>query len=181
MCTPKVGYQNTNNTGELNLGGVVKVEVATTKATTKQSSTASSSTTTTTVAGFNALNGLVTADTVTTVATASRGTGGYSTKGSTTFVNLKIGGVRQVNAPASNAIDITVPGIARVRINRQAKSTAYGITAITQQAVRIDTLPSNTLNLPVGYIVIANANASIKNVSHLAYGSAYGSQVDLAG
>jgi hypothetical protein len=33
----------------------------------------------------------------------------------------------------------------------------------------------------VGYIVIANATASIKNVTQLAYGSAYGSQVDLAG
>ena len=133
------------------------------------------------MAGFEALDGLVEADAVTTVATASRGPGGYSTKGSTTFVNLKIGGIRQVNAPASNAIDITVPGIARIRINRQGVSTAYGITTISQQAVRIDTLQGNKLDLPVGYIVIANSTASIKNVSQLAYGSAYGSQVDLAG
>jgi len=121
----------------------------------------------------------VSADAITATATSTKTGSTYTTAAKSEFVNLKIGGVLVADQSPDVNTKIVIPGVAEVFLNQQ------GVTSVDHQitvnALRVNILSTNPQQLPTGVIVVASAQSSIKTVTSMAYGNAYGTQVDVAG
>ncbi len=182
LCTTKAPDTKSSTTAAVNLPGLGRIGAVTTKVSSSTSGGTRSATTTTSTASTTLLGGLVTASAITTKATVSRtSTGAYTTAGSTTLAGLKVAGVAASSTPKANS-SITIPGVATVKLNAQSGSSASGDHAFAVTGLQVVLLKDNRLGLPTGTIVVGSSRASLNTaVHHRAYGSAYGTTVDLAG
>jgi len=178
MCTSKSDYTRAANAAGLNLPGIASVGAVQTRVRSSRTSTGISSTSTTSTGATSLLGSVVSAKAITTTARSHKSTKGvYSVSGSSVFVGLRVGG-RSVTATPSKNTDITVPGIATVRLNAQSTSTKYGAHRQNVTALKVTLLSGNKLGLPVGTIVVGSASATLAPpVHHRAYGYGYGSRL----
>jgi len=111
-----------------------------------------------TVNTLSLLGGAITATVLRSVATStSNGVTASSSAAGTTFTNLVINGVAQVN-PAPNTT-ITIPGIATVVVNEQiATGNGTTTTGLTVNALHV-TVPAVALLLPGADIIVASARS----------------------
>lgn len=179
LCTTATGASNANKTAAVHLPGVGTIGAVTTRVSSAKAGGTVSSVTTTSTAGTSLLGGLVHARAITTRARVSlRGTT-YHRVGSSTLVGLTIAGHAVNNRPKVNTT-ITIPGIGRVILNKQATSTSQGQHTLTVVALQVVLKAGNVSAIPAGNIVVGHAFASLHAPTHhLAYGSAYGTKIQV--
>lgn len=180
LCTAAVPSVKTATAAAVLVPGVVRVGAVTTRVASSKSTSGVASTTTTSTGSISMLSSLITASAVTTTAKSKRNINGtYTLSGSSLLEGLRIAGRAVDTTPGKNT-DITIKGVATVRLNAQSTSTADGAQAQNVTALRVTLLPNNTLKLPAGTIVVGSASASLaRPVNFQAYGSAYGTQVNV--
>lgn len=160
ISVPCVGTAGKTNTAET-LGvssGLVRFSGASTTA----YGDANTSRTTSTLAGLSALNGLITATSVKSVAeTKLVGNRRVRSTAGTGFVGLRVLGLPiPVNVPPNTQINL--PGIGYVVINGQSVPSATAIHATSVIALQIFITKQNLLGLPIGAnIELGNASAGI--------------------
>lgn len=182
MCTTSSTYNQTNDTAKLDLGLTLGyIGAASTTTTSTSPSAARTATVSTDTAATRLLTGLISADTITSGATVKKGSSSYVKTGGSVFVGLKIAGLPITAKPAPNTT-ISIPGVATVLLNGQSTLTQYGDTRLNVTAMKVTLLSGNTLGLPAGTIVIGSSTATLHNPTYnRAYGSAYGTQIDVGG
>jgi hypothetical protein len=182
VCSLAPGAASTNQAAKVNAGLLGSIGAVTSSITPTKTDTASSTVTTTTTAGTSLLAGLITANTITTTATSSfTPDGGFTNAGSTVVAGLKIAGQTVTATPGVNS-KISIPNIATVTLNIQSASAVGGDHSKSVQGLRIDLLSGNPLGLGTGRIIIGSSTASLHDpVMNRAAGTAYGTQIDLAG
>lgn len=106
-------------------------------------------------AGVNVLNGLITADAVTSnLTTVARPDGTQTVTGGTQFVGIKIAGVNlPLNIPRNYTVSI--PGIATVTLNAYASGTQGGASATQGWALGVALLKAQG-DVPAGATIIVN-------------------------
>lgn len=182
-CTVTPGLTRSNATAAVNLPVVGRVGAVTSKVTTAQNSTGPVSTATTTIAGVSLLGGLVDADTLTSVSTATDTSAGFGGTANSTFVNLRIAGVpihitspgRRINLPLNAGY---------VVINNQYTSHNSTATTSFAEALKIVITDPLLLHLPgltaAGQLDLSSATASLTpNVTGVLAGGAYASQIQV--
>lgn len=140
---------------------------------------------TSTIQGLNALNGLITADTIMAVAnTTADGSTINSNADGSTFVNLQIAGnVINANVPPNTTIDL--PGIGNVILNRETTSgngTSKG--SIVVEMIAINVTLTNSFGLPVGaQVIVAHASSGFTRLlpgAAIVSGSAWATSANAA-
>lgn len=181
LCTTKNSATNTNHAAAVTLPTVGTIGAVDTSVTASQSGTASTSTATAATAASSLLGGAITLDAVSSSASLTLDGGTYTTGGGVNLVNLVIAGQTIPSSVPANKV-ITIPGLARIVLNRQFATTAGGLHSWTVDALVITLLPGNPLGLPIGRIVLSSSTGSLHDpVNSLASGSAYGTTVTAAG
>lgn len=154
-CGGTDGVTRTNNLAGVHVSTTLNAGALTTTAKTTAGTDSTTSTATATIAGVNLLAGLVTADSISAVASFTRSPSGVDRTGSgATFTNLKVGGVPITLDPGENRVINLV--LAKVEINT-VTPTGNGVTAI---GLRV-TLLGGFGTLPAGAVItVASALAT---------------------
>lgn len=138
-----------NTLASASVDGVLSVGAVTTKV---QASTATDGTnkirSTARTAGINLLNGLITADAVTTVSEATQNGNDLTAKSFTTLANLKIGNTTYPLTVTRN-LTVNVPGIAKIVVN-ESRTTDTGNSLITRGTGLHITLLQGFGSVPAG-------------------------------
>lgn len=122
---------------------------------------ASTSSAQSSVQSVSALSGLITADAITTDATATVTSSG-SVSGSTTLVNAVIAG-NAISAHPGRNTRINIAGLGYVILNEQSSSTTATSARINVIAIDVHVTTSNAFGLPVGArIIIARSEAGVQ-------------------
>jgi len=169
-CTNVSGLDHHNSIASVDLGTAGSIGAATTKATSATTSTRKTSTAKTTIANLNLLNGLITATSLTSTASAWRLPHAYRSKATNTFVGLSIAGNAIPVNVAPNTV-IQIPGIAKVTVNGQATSHTGIRSGATSTALRVQLLPGNPLGLDLGSDVIVGRAAAAATRPQTAFAS----------
>lgn len=178
LCTTASNVTRSNNTAAVNLAPLGTVGAQVTKVQSKKVGTTQSSITTSSTAGLNLLSGLITADAIVAKATVTLNSSGYSQKGETTFVNLKVGTVNVPVRPAPNTT-INLPlGIGQVIVNQQGTLNQFGLHS--QGVNGLVVILNNTAPVPAGKLVVSYALASLHSPAfRRAYGVAYATKLQV--
>jgi hypothetical protein len=132
-----------------------------------------------TIANVGMLGGLITADAVTSDATASHDSNGFdvSSEG-TQFANLKVLGVPiPVEVPPNTTLPLV--GIGTLTLNEQVSKVGGSSASIIVNAIHVDVSQNNGLGIPKGaqiYVAHALANISLKRINGILGGFAYGAK-----
>lgn len=160
-CSGTHGKTLTNTVDSVSTAGgrVLKADVTRSTVHTKKTSTSAVVRNTATVSGLRALDGLIKADTVKSVASTSANarTVRSSLKGST-FVNLRVAG-RPIRADVSPNTKVPLSGIGYVLLKHPQRSgNGKSSSGIAVDMLTIVVTQNNTLGLPIGSrIVVAHA------------------------
>ena len=151
------GVTTYNTVASANLAPLLRVGAVTTSATGTDTAAVFDSRTTSEVAGVNLFNGLITADAIKATAHAHGVPGGVSSSdGSSTLVNLSIGGKQIPINVAPNTV-INIANLAIVTINQISKTGNAVLVRVLD--IKITTA---SYGLPVGAeIQIATASAAV--------------------
>jgi hypothetical protein len=151
------GVTNYNTIASADLAPLLQVGAVTTSATGTDTATVLDSRTTAEIAGLNLFNGAITADAIKAEAHAHGIPGGASfSDGTSTFVNLRIGG-KLIPLNVSPNTVINIANLAIVTINQISKTANAVLVRVLD--IKITTA---SYGLPVGAeIQIATATASV--------------------
>jgi len=149
-----------NRAGGVNVGsGLVKIGVVTTWADAVPVANGTKTITGARTADVSLLGGLVKADAVETVTTATKTPDGVSSTSSTKFIGLTIAGQEYpVNLPKD--FNITIPGVAAIVANSSTQYTVAGGTYITGFGLYVGLLKPFS-NVPATATVLLNPTQSI--------------------
>ena len=187
FCTTASNVFRTNNTAAIDLDdkGLGTIGAQDTKTQSVKTSTAQSSITTSRTAGTKLLpvpgpTGAVVAFTaIEAKATVTLTSKGYSQKGQTTFVGLKVLGVTVPDQTPAPNTTYTIPG-GKVILNQQGTLNKFGLHSQGVNGLRLILNPGNTYGLPAGELVISYALASLHSPTYRrAYGVAYATKIQV--
>lgn len=159
-CEGTHGNTVTNTIAGLNVAHVITSGTGNSSGLTTFSNGVATAKTTASVKNLNLLDGRITADAVTAVATSSfsGGTGSSSTVGST-FLNLHVLGVSiAANAAPNTRRDL--PGIGYVMLNEVTHSASASGASTRVNMIHVFVTTSNTLGLPVNTQILVGAAMS---------------------
>ncbi len=176
-CTTKAGVVGNNRGAATSLGPFGSVGAITTRVTTVGGSTVASNGTTD-VANVRLLGGLVTADAIHLASATNHSKHGFAVRGSTTFVNLKVLGVRYPATIRPNTA-ITLPGIGTITLNEQVNDVKANTAGQRAIALHIRTNRIDVPGLPLGAdVVVGQATSGLSGpVSGRLNGIAYGTNL----
>ncbi len=114
-------------------------------------------------------------------ATVTLNTSGYTQKGETTFVGLKVGGVAVPDLTPAPNTEIPLLGLGKLILNQQGTLNQFGLHSQGVNGLRLILEPRRTpAGLPAGELVISYALASLHSPTfRRAYGSAYATKVQV--
>lgn len=161
-CEGTNGNTVTNTIAGLNVAHVITSGTGNSAGVTTFSNGVATAKTTASVKNLNLLDGRITADAVTAVATSSYsgGLGSSSTAGST-FLNLHVLGV-SIAANAAPNTRINLPGIGYVMLNEVTRSASASGASTRVNMIHVYVTTSNTLGLPVNtQILVAVASSGV--------------------
>ncbi len=159
-CRGTGGDLLTNTVDSVHAGKAFRAQATRTTVRTVRGHDSATARSTSKVAGVRALDGLITADAIVSVAktTATHRRISSSSIGST-FVDLHIAG-RPVAANVAPNTKITLRGIGYIVLNSVVQTTAPGRKTLTVQGLRLVITESNQFGLPVGSrIVVSQARS----------------------
>ena len=180
FCTTASNVSRSNNTGQTTLPNLGTIGAQVTKTQSVKTSTAQSSITTSKTAGANLLTGgVVRFDAIEAKATVTLTSSGYSQKGETKFVGLKVGGVTVPDQTPAPNTTLPIPG-GKVILNQQGTLNKFGLHSQGVNGLRLILDANNTYGLPAGEIVISYALASLHSPTfRRAYGVAYATKIQV--
>lgn len=151
----KVPNSMTNSVATVAASGLLRTGAVETSATSRAVTGGTEVTSWARTAGVNVLNGLVTADAVTsTLSTIARPDGSTTTTGGTQLVGIKIAGAKLPLSIPKN-YGVTIPGIANVTLNAYASGTSNGATASQGWGLSVALLKAQG-DVPAGAVIIVN-------------------------
>lgn len=175
--TPQVGAHRTGTIASVTAPPLVLSGLVDTSAT----SAANSSTATADILQFNLLAGLISGSEVKAVSTTTISNGALQSNATGShFVNLVVLGSHISSTPAANTT-ITLPGIGRVVLNEQIRSSTANSARLTVNMVHVYITAANLLGFKVGtQIILADAVSGITDIDGPAAldGFAYGTSVN---
>jgi hypothetical protein len=182
LCTNKTGVSHSDKTAAVTVPELGTIGAVTTNVSSKKLAAGAVESISTTHTGVTSLlAGAIHVSAIDTRAVVKRVGHHYTHSGSTTFVGLTVAGVPVPSAPSLGE-PMSLPTLGSIVFNRQHAATHSGTHALTVTAFTLTIDGVNTLGLPGGKVVIGQAAASLHApVHHLAYGSAYGTSINLGG
>jgi hypothetical protein len=182
LCTNKTGASHSDKTAAVTIPQLGTIGAVTTHVSSKKlKSGAVESVSTTQTGATSLLAGAIHVKAIDTRAVVKRVGNHYTHSGATTFVGLTVAGVPVPSAP-SVAQPLSVPSLGSIVFNRQRAATSGGTHSFTVTAFTLTIDGVNTLGLPDGKVVIGQSAASLHSPVHrMAYGSAYGTAINLGG
>lgn len=178
--TTKDASQN-NSTVGLHVGGVLQANAVSTSAKLASVSGGRSVSSSAQTTGINVLNGLITADAVTTTSTSSIVHGVYASAAHTSFLNLKIAGVKlPVNIPTNYGV--TIPGVATVIVNMSIGGTKGLTTTSIGAGLGVTLLKPAGQNAAGAEVYVSPtfssaATSNSPDTGHRIAGLAYGTKI----
>jgi len=134
--------------------------------------------------GVNLLNGLITADAVTTTSTSSVINGKLTSTAKTQFANLHIAGLKlPVNVPTNYGV--TIPGVATVALNMVIGGTKGNVTVGNGAGLAVTLLKAQGSNAAGASIYLSPTYTSaetsdVPDTGHQVAGMAYGTKISAA-
>jgi hypothetical protein len=177
LCTFAAGQTKSNGIAGVNLGSLAEVGAITTSISSVSAGGTQSAVATTNVAGINLLGGIIKADGLKAVSTASASASGYSTSATgTMFANLRVLGI-PIGLNVSPNTTITLPLIGHVILNEQISTVGANSAQLTVNLVHVAITLKNAF-LPIGSaLIIGSAEASTVATVSLLSGVAYGTSI----
>jgi hypothetical protein len=180
FCTTASNVSRSNNTAKVTLDKLGTIGAQVTKVQSVKTSTAQSSITTSTTAGTNLLNGAVQFTAIEAKATVTLNSSGYTQKGQTTFVGLKVGGVTIPDVTPAPNTEIPLVGLGKLILNQQGTLNKFGLRSQGVNGLRLILNSGNSAGLPAGELVISYALASLHSPTYRrAYGVAYATKIQV--
>jgi hypothetical protein len=176
-CTLSPPVHRENSAAGANVPPLLSLGAITDTADASSAAGVDSSTGESTIASVGLAGGLITADTVTSVATASHDSGGYDVSADgTQFANLKVAGVPiPVTVPPNTSIPLL--GVGTVTLNEQVADVTSKSAKLTVNAIHVDVSQTNGLGIPKGaqiYVGHAQSQLLEKTINGVLGGQAYG-------
>ena len=158
ICTRRVGVTRADRSAAVHLPGAGRIGAVTTHLATRAPGNATQ-VTARTHTGRTSLFKSVRANSLSTVARATRRNGRTQLTGATTLFNASIAGTPLPKRPTPNQ-KMAIPGVGTAVLNAQHRSNRFATPRITVTAMRLIVSGGNNLGLPPGVIVVGHSAAA---------------------